>query len=406
MLKDYFILAIKNLKHRGARSWLTLLGIFIGVTAVVALISLGNALQIAVSSQFGISDTEIITIQAGGISGQGPPGSNVVTSLNEDDLEAINRLGSVKIAIRRNVESGKLEYNNQVIFGMVTNIPPGKAGDLIYDQLDKDPIDGRSLKDSDVGKVFLGYNFYADAVGLDKKVIAGKKLLIQDKSFEVVGILDKKGSFIFDNAVFLNDKDLEDLFDYGNKIDMILVQPTNKKKMDKTVEDITRVLRKQRGIKTGEEDDFDVSTPEASLSTVNGVLGGVQAFIVIVALISVFIGAIGIVNTMTTSVLERKKEIGIMKAIGAKNKHIFYQFFIESGLLGLVGGIVGVIFGTLIGFAGTFGINNWLGSEINMQLNIGLIFFSLLGSFLIGAVSGIVPAMNASREDPVAALRG
>jgi len=374
MFQDYFNLAFKNLKHRGARSWLTLLGIFIGVTAVVALISLGNALQLAVASQFGISQTEIITVQAGGISGQGPPGSNVVIPLNEDDLKSIRDLSSVKLAVRRNLETGKFEYNDKVIFVYALNVPDGEERDFLYSQLNQEPVAGRFLKDSDVGKVFLGYNFYVDKVGLDKELIPGKKVLIQDEQFEVIGILDKKGSMIFDNVVYLNDKDMEDLFDYGEEMSAIMVQSVNKKEMDRTVEDIERLLRKTRDIKYGEDDDFDVSTPEASLSTVNDVIGGVQAFIVVVALISVFIGAIGIVNTMTTSVLERKKEIGIMKALGAKNELIFYQFFIESGLLGLVGGIVGVIFGTLIGFGGTMAINNWIGSEIGMSFNIGLIF--------------------------------
>jgi len=128
--------------------------------------------------------------------------------------------------------------------------------------------------------------------------------------------------------------------------------------------------------------------------------------IIIIASISVFIGALGIVNTMTTSVLERKKEIGIMKSIGARNEHVFFQFFIESGLLGLIGGIVGAIFGTLIGVLGVAGINNFIGAELKPTVDFVLIFFTLLGSFIIGAVSGIIPAMNASKENPVEALRG
>jgi len=406
MLSDYFVLAFKNLKHRGIRSWLTLLGIFIGVTAVVALISLGNALQMAVASQFGVSDTEVITIQAGGISGSGPPGTSVINPLTVDDLEAIEKLSSVKIAARQNIESGKLEYNDKVIFGYASNIPSGDARDLIYKQLEPDPVAGRYLKETDTKKVFLGYNFYVNKVGLGKAIVPGKKVLIQDESFEVIGILDKKGSLVYDNIVYMNDKDLEDLFGYGDIIDTIAVQPTDSKKIDETVEDIEKVLRKRRNIGLRDDDDFSVTTPEASMATVNSVLNGVQAFIVIVALISVFIGALGIVNTMTTSVLERKKEIGIMKAIGAKNEHVFFQFFVESGLLGLVGGLVGIIVGTFIGFAGVYGINNWLGAELGLNINFSLILFSLLGSFLIGAISGIVPSMKAANQNPVEALRG
>lgn len=405
MILDSCFLAIKNLKHRGLRSWLTLLGIFIGVTAVVALISLGNSLQVAVSSQFGVSQTELITIQAGGVQAYGPPGSGVVNPLDIDDYRAIEKLGGVKRIAGRHLSAGKLEYNDQVIFGYTVNIPSGGERDFIYEQLGGDAVIGRLLKESDSKKVFLGYNFYVDKVGLDKVVLPGKNVLINDVSYEVVGILEKKGSFIFDNAVYMNDKDMDDLFDYGDTYDAIVVQLKDNDDMNNMKLEIEKVLRKSRDVKEGEE-DFDVSTPEASLSTVKGILGGVQAFIIIVALISVFIGALGIVNTMTTSVLERKKEIGIMKSIGARNDHIFLQFFIESGLLGFLGGLVGVIFGTLIGIFGTIGINNFIGAEIKPAINFVLIFFTLLGSFLIGSIAGIVPAMNASRENPVEALKG
>jgi putative ABC transport system permease protein len=405
MIYDSFLLSVKNLKHRGVRSWLTLLGIFIGVTAVVALISLGNSLEMAVSSQFGVSQTELISVQASGGAGFGPPGTGVVEPLTVKDLEDIDNLGSVRRAARRNIGTGKFEFNDKVIFGYIASIPSGEDRDFIYSQLNSDPETGRFLKDSDSGKVFLGYNFYVDRAGLEKEIIPGKKVLINDKSFEVVGILEKQGSFIFDNAIFMNEDDMNNLLDFGDDIDVILAQPVDKNEMNKTKTDIEKVLRRNRDVKVGEE-DFSVTTPEASLESVKGILGGVQAFIIIVALISVFIGALGIVNTMTTSVLERKKEIGIMKSIGARNEHIFMQFFIESGLLGFIGGLVGAIFGTLIGILGTVSINGWLGTDLGLNISFGLIFFSLFGSFLIGALAGIIPAMNASKQNPVDALRG
>lgn len=404
MIIDSFLLALKNLKHRGIRSWLTLLGIFIGITAVVSLISLGNGLQLAVSSQFGISQTELITIQAGGVSSFGPPGTGVVNPLTTKDLDEIKKINSVKRAVRRNIFTGKLEYKDQVVFGYATTIPSGEDRDFIYEQLEAEPFKGRFLKDSDVGKVFLGYNFYANKVGLDKEIIPGKKILIQDKEFKVIGILNKKGSFIFDNAIYMNEGDAKNLFDYGDEIDIIAVQAKDNKELEQTKKDIEKTLRKSRGVKEGEE-NFEVSTPEASLETINNILRGVKIFIIIVASISIFIGALGIINTMTTSVLERKKEIGIMKSVGAKNIHIFSQFFIESGLLGLLGGIVGVAAGTLIGYGGTMGINNFLGTNLKPNIDFILIFSSLLGSFVIGAIAGIIPAMRAARQNPVEALR-
>lgn len=404
MFGDYFSLAFKNLKHRGIRSWLTLLGIFIGITAVVSLISLGAGLKMAVGSQFGISETELINVQAGGLSGFGPPGSTVSNPLTSRELEAIQKLSSIDRAAKRYLQSAKIEYNDQIIFNYVASIPSGDDRDFIYEQFDGGPIVGRFLKDTDTNKVFLGYNFYVNKVGLDKEVTVGKTILINDQKFEVLGILEKKGSFIFDNAVYMNENEMEDLFGTSD-IDVIVVLPRDKSKIDETKEDIEKALRKTRDVKEGEE-DFEVSTPDAMLATLNSILSGVQIFIVIVASISIFIGALGIVNTMTTSVLERKREIGIMKSVGARNTHIFYQFFVESSLLGLFGGIVGALFGTILGIIGTQALNNFLGADLSPNINFVLIFFALLGSFVIGGVAGIVPAMNAAKENPVEALRG
>ena len=402
---DYLILALKNLKHRGIRSWLTLLGIFIGVTAVVSLIGLGTGLQAAVSAQFGISSTQIITVQAGGLNAYGPPGSGVVNKLTTEDVEAIEKLSSVEIAISRIISSCKLEYNNIVEFGSSVSIPDGDGRKLAYEALDLDVKTGRMIKDGDVNNIMLGYNFYVDDNGFGKGVVPGKIMLIQDERFKVVGILEKKGSFLFDNMVFMNAVPLRDLMDYGDDVDLIVVKAWSEEDMNRAKEDIEKLMRKRRDVDLGEE-DFEVSTPETMMDTVNQVLGGVQAFIVIIASISILVGALGIVNTMTTSVLERRKEIGIMKAIGGTNEQVFMQFFFEAGMLGFIGGLVGVVFGTLISMMGIVGINNFIGGELNLVIDFVLIGGALAGSFIIGAVAGIVPAMNAAKQNPVEALRG
>ena len=404
MLFDYFNLSFKNLKHRGVRSWLTLLGIFIGVAAVVSLISLGSGLKMAVAGQFGVSSTEIITVTAQGVN-YGPPGSGAVEPLTIEDIEALEKVNNVKKVIRRNIPVGKLEYNDVVVFGYAMNIPDGENREFVYEQTNIEAKTGRLLKDGDSNKVVLGYNFYVDKVGLGKEIVPGKTVLIQDEKFEVVGITKKQGSFIFDNIVLVNEKPLENLMGYGGEVDIIVVQVKDDGLIVKTKEDIEKLLRERRNVKVGEE-DFQVTTPDASMETVNSILNGVQAFVVIIAFISILIGAIGIVNTMTTSVLERKKEIGVMKAIGATNKQIFLQFFIESSLLGLVGGAVGAVIGSLAGYGGTLALNNFLGATVKPGISFGLIFFSLLGSFLIGGLAGIWPAMNAAKQNPVEALRG
>jgi putative ABC transport system permease protein len=404
MIKDYFLLSFKNLKRRGIRSWLTLLGILIGISAVVGLISLGTGLQMAINSQFGISSTEIISVQAGGLNAYGPPGSGAVDPLREDDANAIERLSSVDKAFSRILPFGKIEFKDEVGFGNAISVPSGEDRKFTYEILDIEATAGRMLKDGDDNKVMLGYNFYTEEAGFGKKIRPGNKILVNDRQFEVVGILKKEGSFIFDNIIYMNEQPLRDLMDYGDKVDIIAVQVKNPDEMDRAKEDIEKLLRKRRNVKKGEE-NFEVSTPEAAMETVNGILGGVQAFIVLIASISILVGAIGIVNTMTTSVLERKREIGIMKSIGAKNSDIFLQFFIEAGLLGLIGGLVGVIIGVNIGIFGTLGINNFIGASTTPTVSIPLVLGSLFGSFLIGSISGIAPAMKAAKQHPVEALR-
>jgi len=384
---------------------LTLLGIFIGIMAVVSLISLGNGLKLAVASQFGISSTEVITIQAGGLTSAGPPGTAVTNPLEQSDVEAIDKLPTVDIAFSRILTSGKLEFNDIVGFGLAVSIPDGRARKFAYEAVELEAELGRMLKDGDVNKVVLGNNFYTNEETFGKPIKVGDKILLQDKKFEVVGILKKKGSFLWDNFVMVNEDPLIDLMDYGDKVDVIVAKVKDKDLMERSKEEIEKKMRELRDVDVGKE-DFEVSTPDAVLGTVNSILGGVQAFIIIIASISIFVGAIGIVNTMTTSVLERKQEIGIMKSIGARNSHVFMQFLIESGLLGLVGGFVGVVFGLGIGFLGIYGINNFIGSEIILEIDYILIGASLLGSFLIGAISGVIPAWNASKLNPVDALRG
>lgn len=400
---NYFLFALRNLRRKGIRSWLTLLGICIGIAAVISLIGLGNGLKDAVVSQFGVTSTEVITVKAGGLN-YGAPGSDVPNPLTLEDVAEINRLGTVEYAVGRAIETIMIEYNDKIIFSYAVSIKEGYEKES-YDVLDDIEIEyGRFLKTGDSGKIIIGNSLYDESKnGFDKSIIPGKNILINGVQFEVVGVIKKKGSFLSDSLIYIYDNDLNDLANYGDDVDIIDVKVRNKGLMNKTKTDIEKLMRKRRDVKAGHE-DFTVSTPESSLEQVNQILGAIQIFVAIIASISIVIGAIGIVNTMTTSVLERRKEIGIMKAVGAKNSQIFSQFFIESGFLGLIGGGLGVLFGVLLGFFGTFAINNFLGSTSQPQLNFYLIFFSLFGSFLIGALAGIFPAMRAATQNPVQAL--
>ena len=239
---------------------------------------------------------------------------------------------------------------------------------------------------------------------LGKALDVGNTITFSGKEFEVIGILEKKGSFIFDTAMILNEDTLKENFREDDTVNVIAVKVQDIRLVNSVKENIEDLLRAERDVDEGEE-DFVVESPEQTLKTLDSALFAVQLFISIIAFISIIVGGIGITNTMYTAVLERTKEIGIMKAIGARNSDILIIFVFESGFLGMMGGIIGVLIGFGIASAGgaiaaAAGFSA-LSPVFPLWLTIGCILFS----FGVGAVSGILPAVQASRLKPVDALR-
>jgi len=405
MIKDYFFLAFGNLKHRGLRSWLTILGVFIGIAAVVALISLGNGLQEAITGQFASLDVDKLIIENSG-TGFGPPGSTVIKKLNEHDLDLIKSVVGVDEVIPRLVRVVKVDYNKESSFEYITNIPENKKHiDIILDSFNVKLEEGRFLTESDRGKIVLG-NGFTDANIFGKEIRVGTKLNIREKDFEVIGILEKGSSFQINNVIFMPEEDLKHLLDIDDEIDLIVVQVRNKGEIQSIANEIERKLRDDRNLKVGEE-DFSVQTPLQAVAGVNTVLNIVNLIVVGIAGISLLIGGIGIANTMYTSVLERTREIGVMKSIGARNRDIMFIFLIESGMLGLVGGIVGALFGLGLALLISNLAGNFLGGVgLLVQVSYPLLFAAIGFSFLIGVLSGLIPAYQASKLNTVDALRG
>lgn len=406
MLSDHLRISLKNIREKGLRSWLTLIGIFIGITAVVALIGLGGGMRTAITSQFGANTADVISVQASAsTSTGGPPGSNVVTPLTRSDAQAIERISGVEAALPRLVETIAVEYNDVLSVTFATSVNEGDDREIVEEVLNIEIEQGRFLKDGDNYKAVVGHNLGEPDNEYEKAMVIGSKITINDQEFEVIGITKKQGSFIFDNVFYINDGILQDLADKQEEVDVIGVKVKDKSFIEPVKEDIERLLRKRRDVRAGEE-DFSVQTPDAILESLDSILAGIQMFIVIIASISIIVGGIGIVNTMVTAVLERRRQIGIMKSIGARNSDIFMIFFIESGLMGLIGGGIGAIIGTLISYFGTVGINAWVGSSSSPEISIPLILGALAGSFLVGAIAGVAPALRAARQNPVDALRG
>lgn len=404
MIRDYIKFSINNLRSRRLRSWLTMIGIFIGIAAVVALISLGEGLRETINSQFGFLGTDILSITATG--GFGPPGSGVVNPLSDKELDAARKVPGVEGAAGRIIESGKLAFNRQVGFGYAVSEPDGEDRDIIRHILNAKAEKGRLLEDGDSGVVVLGYSFYESDELFGKSITTGNKVEVQDQEFRVIGILEKKGNFQLDGGVFMNEKDLRDLVGRpDDEYDLIGVQVGENADIAKIQATIEKEIRKIRDVDEGEE-DFSVQTPQSVVESVNSVLLGIQIFVYIIASISLIVGGIGIMNTMYTAVVERTKEIGIMKSIGAKNSTVFTFFFIESGFLGVIGGVIGILIGVGLALGLSFVGRLALGSDlISAQITPQLLIGALLFSFIVGSFFGTLPAIQASKLNPVDALR-
>lgn len=404
MNSDLISLVLKNLSQRRLRSWLTMLGIFIGIAAIVALIGLGEGLRSMINAQFNVLGSDILRVNPASDT-LGPPGTGIVSPLTDTNLNKIKSISGVEAAIGRIFQTGaKVEFNDRVGFGLIASMPEGKDRKVLTKLMNYEMESGRELRDGEKFTIVLGHNYVEDKNGFDKPVKVGSKVNIDGKDFEVVGVLKKKGSFTVDMLIIMNENAMKDI--WGKKdYDFIGVQVREPSLMKSVKESIERYLRKARDVKIGEE-NFTVESPESILANLNSILLGVQIFVYVIAGISLLVGGIGITNSMYTSVLERTRDIGIMKSIGAKNSDIFTLFFLEAGLLGSIGGIIGVIFGIGIANFTAYIGKMALGSDlVSASISPWLIVGALLFSFLIGTLAGILPALNAAKQNPVDSLR-
>jgi len=401
MIRDLFVLAWKNLRKRKLRSWLTMVGIIISVAIIFVLISLSIGLQNAVEEQFEILGGDKFFIQAKGQ--LGPPQSGAAVQLTKDDVRVIEKVSGVKEVTYITVGNGEIEFNEEKRFFIVAGIPA--EGMKLYTSSGSLEVeDGKNIGKGDIGMIVIG-NHYKTRSIFSKPVKTGDKFLINGREFEVQGIFSLIGNPEDDKNIIMLSDDFEALFNSGERVDAIIVQINDGENINDIAESVERKLQRSRNV-NDKTQDFTILTPEELLATFQTVLSVITLFLFGVAAISLIVGAINITNTMYTSVLERTKEIGIMKAIGAQNKDILSIFLIESGLLGLVGGIIGVIFGFSISKLIEYIAIQQLGTKLLQAASpIYLIVGCLVFAFLIGAISGLWPAWNASKVNVVDAIR-
>ncbi len=389
---DLSKISVKSIQKRKLRSWLTMLGIIIGVAAIIALISLGEGMGRAIEGQLNALGPRMIRVSPGSL--QGPPVG--LTGLTMDDvrtLESINEFDYVSPVV---IESGEVEFKNEKQLLMVQSLPMEHLETYMKDA-GLEILSGRNLK-SDLEKSAIITEKVAEKK-FENRISLRTSITINGEDFKVVGILKNQGGQMDDRIMMAFDSEKE-LFNKGDSVGLIVGKVKEGEDIEAVAKEVERKLKKSRN-----DENFEIYTPEQIKGMVNSILGIVNIVLVGIAAISLIVGAVGIMNSMFTSVLERTREIGVMKAIGAKNSDVLSIFLIESGIIGLLGGIVGILLGMGMAFAVEFAAKAAGFPYLDVQLNYGLIIGTALLSFILGMIAGAIPAWRASRLRPVDALR-
>lgn len=418
-LSKSFYLALNIFIHSKLRSWLTIIGIVVGIAAVVSIISMSLGAQAQLQSRLGTLGADILSVSPGaqrafGAGFGGGPRDESLTSTTSKNLTAkdvivISSIPNVKYVMGE--VSGRADATYSGKTAKSTSIT-GVESSIWKDITTETVSSGRLLKQGDTNSVVIGSALASTVFG--KEVNLNSKITIEGKSFNVVGILTEGRSIYM--PIDIARTTIPDIGD--KEFNSISVKITDVGLANETVNQITNKLMLSRGILDSKKKDFTVTNPSAFQETIKSTLNTMTLFLGAIAAISLIVGAIGIANTMFTSVLEKTKEIGIMKAIGTQNKDILTIFLLNSGLIGFAGGLGGVILGISVSalintFAGLGtssstasrgpqGVSALFGSSvISLPLMIGALLFAVI----IGMVAGVIPAYRASKLNPVDALR-
>ncbi|WP_295992782.1 ABC transporter permease [uncultured Veillonella sp.] len=400
MYKESFLMAWASLIANKMRSILTMLGIIIGVAAVIALVSIGNGVKQDIQNSISSLGSNLLMVMPGAPRTPGVrPSAGSMKSLKVSDYEAISKLDGVKAASPMTNGSYVVIYQNKNWTTSVSGVS--------YNYLDVNNWSmksGRFLSEKNVQNrervAVVGKTVVKNLFGDEDPV--GAEIRVKNIPFRIIGVLNSKGS-----GAMGNDQDDMVIIPYTTAMErvegvdylrMIYVVGKDENGIDRLQSDIENLLRVRHGIKDTNLDDFNIQNMNSIMETMEETTGTLTLFLGAVAAISLVVGGIGIMNIMLVSVTERTREIGVRKALGATYSVIVTQFLIEAVVISLMGGIIGIILG--IGSSKLIG----LASGMSTVISLPTIVMSFAFSMAIGLIFGIYPARKAAKLNPIDAL--
>ncbi|MFP5503876.1 MAG: ABC transporter permease [Candidatus Sericytochromatia bacterium] len=399
----YAGIAFESLALNKVRAALTMLGIVIGVLAVIVMIGLGQASQAYVTQQVKGLGAGVLVVTPGNPKTQqsfGPPGTFQAQTLTMNDAEALENLPGVQFvspnAILRT--SAKFAHNTRSTTIGGTSPSIQRIRGLVV-------AEGRFFTDqeSETGArvVVLGPKLAEELFKGTLAAPVGSKVKLGEQRFRVVGVLKQAGAGLFgstDDQAFMPTRAFQTLVE-GERINSIFIKAASEEQLPVLEAQTRQLLRQRHAIRPDEDDDFKLQTQAELLETVSMITGAFTVLLAGIAAISLLVGGIGIMNIMLVSVTERTREIGVRKAVGAKRRDVLAQFLIESATISLAGGAIGIALGLGLTYAITRAFN------LPFVLSPAAVIGGFLFSAAVGIFFGLYPADKASKLDPVDALR-
>lgn len=401
--------AYRGLRTNKSRSILTILGIVIGITAIMLVVSLGAGAQNLILGQIQGLGTQTIAILPGRApSGPSDSAASILSdSLKERDLVALENKANVpgaKTVMPAVIGAGDASYASEVY--QVTIFGTGELAEKLfnlhfasgefYDDID---VQGRAAVTVIGSKVAEHLFGYEDPLN--------QYIRIKGRSLRVIGVLKASGGGLFNyDDMILTPYTTAQSYILGiNYYSRVIVEAADGWDVNAVANDIKLTLRESHNIDDPSKDDFNVQTQQDLAATISTITGALTGFLAAVAAIALFVGGIGIMNIMLVSVTERTREIGLRKALGATDNDILSQFLYESVLLTAVGGVIGIILGSVLAFVISIGLSKGLGVNWKFVFPYSGAVLGLGVSALIGLIFGGYPAHQASKKSPIEALR-
>jgi putative ABC transport system permease protein len=401
-MSDALALVYRSITERKTRSILTMLGIMVGIGAVIALISIGFGMQAAITDQL-VEMADVIMVTPGraefGTWGE-------VGSFTDRDLADVERIGGVKDAVAMRGDMEDVKFRGEKFRIEVVGIDPRDIGAVfgatvsLEEEEEAEGAVGRDLRENDHGACEIGYsvakNYFSDEIRVNDL------LTINESKFRVVGIMGEQGGFRseVDTSIYVTTRDSKNILD-NDDISTIFVRVRDIENAERIADEIEERIDENHKL-----DDFaSAMTMSGAIEQLGDLFGILQVVLMALASISLIVAAMGIMNTMLMAVMERTHEIGVMKAIGAKNRNILTLFLLEAGVISLLGGVAGCMLGWIAANLMSFGIQSAFDVEIAAVVKVEVLLGGLAVALLVGIVSGLYPARKASKMSPVEAVR-